>query len=130
DLVYWPSAHPQRARFAERRGEALRLTGAWPGSPTIENFLDQFSQALAVQPWLDQFLAVLQGVMPIPPPDPSWLVRDHQEQALPLCLGDHWKLLALSGGRPLDLAGEWNGDALLPLGVSVAGRYYRLGETV
>jgi hypothetical protein len=129
DLVFWPSAYPQRARFADRRGETVRITDAWPASPTIENVLDQFSRALAVQPWLEQFLCVLRNVTPLPRPQAAWLVRDQQGQVLPLRLGEHWKLLALSGGQPLDLAGEWNGEALLPLGTAVAGRYYRLSET-
>jgi hypothetical protein len=57
-----------------------------------------------------------------------WHVRDTAGGALPLSRGDHWTLLALSGGAPLDLAGEWNGEALLPLGAIVSDTYYPLGE--
>jgi hypothetical protein len=35
-------------------------------------------------------------------------------------------LLALSGGLPVDIAGEWNGSTLAPLGVMAAGEYYLL----
>jgi hypothetical protein len=37
--------------------------------------------------------------------------------------GDHWLLLALSGGHPVDVAGEWDGAAILPLGVVADGAY-------
>ncbi len=32
---------------------------------------------------------------------------------------EHWKLLALGGGHAFDLAGEWDGYALRPLGIYV-----------
>ena len=127
DLLFWPSAYPQRARFATR-GEIERMSGDWPGSPTVEVFLDQVGRALAAQPWLDQFLCVLKSVTPVPGPGATWLVRDKDGQALPLSPGDHWKLLTLSGGQPVDLAGEWTGDALGPLGISINGCYHLLSE--
>lgn len=38
-------------------------------------------------------------------------------QSLPLTLSDAegWALLALSGGQPLSVMGEWNGETLRPL---------------
>jgi hypothetical protein len=48
--------------------------------------------------------------------------------ALRLAGSDHWKLLAISGGAPVDLAGEWDGDMVLPLGVVADGAYSRLQE--
>jgi hypothetical protein len=34
----------------------------------------------------------------------------------------------MSGGRPVDLAAEWNGEGLIPLGVAAAGTYCILAE--
>ena len=34
-----------------------------------------------------------------------------------------WSLLALSGGYPLTVFGEWDGEAFLPLGAWVEGRF-------
>jgi hypothetical protein len=34
-----------------------------------------------------------------------------------------WRLLAISGGYPLDLFAEWNGSDLLPLGIISDGRF-------
>jgi hypothetical protein len=58
--------------------------------------------------------------------DRTWLIRDRTGAALPLRGGDPWLLLALSGGSPLDFAGEWNGETVLPLGAAIDGRYHML----
>lgn len=125
DVVYWPSACPQRARFAARRGEVGGIAGRLPGSTDIEGFLRQTAEALARQPWLDRFLAILGGVVPVPRAA-AWLIRDEKGYGLSLAGKEHWKLLAVSGGRPVDVAGEWDGEALTPLGVAAEGRYYLL----
>ncbi len=128
DLVFWPSAYPQRARFAARCGECQAIAGALPGVPAVADFLRQFAAALARQPWLDRFLCVLKNVTPIPRRAAPWLIRDAAGEALPLGAREHWKLLALSGGRPVDFAGEWNGEELLPLGVAAEGAYHLLRD--
>jgi hypothetical protein len=51
-----------------------------------------------------------------------WLLVDAAGAALPLASRDHRKLVALSGGHPIAVAGEWDGDALLPLAAIVDGR--------
>ncbi len=128
DLVFWPSAYPQRARFGVRRGELTAIVGELPGVPAVSEFLQQFAAALARQPWLERFLCVLKNVTPIPRRAAPWLIRDATGAALPLAGREHWKLLALSGGRPVDLAGEWNGEELLPLGVAAEGAYHLLRD--
>jgi len=35
-------------------------------------------------------------------------------------------LLAVSGGRPVDIAGEWNGRVLFPLSVAAEGSFHPL----
>lgn len=56
----------------------------------------------------------------------AWIVagqwiddEDRGGRALPLAGREHWKMLALSGGRPFDLTGEWDGHRLRPLGMYV-----------
>ncbi len=128
EVVFWPSAYPQRARLAGRRGGLTAIAGELPGAPAVAEFLRRFAAALARQPWLERFLCVLKNVTPIPRAAAPWLVRDAAGDALPLAAREHWKLLALSGGHPVDLAGEWNGEELLPLGVAVEGAYHLLTD--
>jgi hypothetical protein len=77
---------------------------------------------MASQPWLERLPVTLEAVVPLLDGG-RWLVRDRDGEVLPLAGGDHWTLLSLSGGYPVDLAAEWDGDALLPLGVVAEGTY-------
>ncbi|HET8626417.1 MAG TPA: SWIM zinc finger family protein [Thermomicrobiales bacterium] len=128
DLVYWPGAYPLRALVRERHGAPAPLAGPLPGPPTIDAFLDGVAAATARQPWLDRFPCVLNGVTPLRDDAAGWLMRDRDGAALPLTPGEHWRLLALGGGRPLDLAGEWDGTALTPLGAWADGAYHLFAE--
>jgi hypothetical protein len=127
ELHYWPSRYPLRARIAERRGEPAAIADSLPGVERIEAYLGTVAGALARQPWLDRFPCVLRNVTPgCATGGEGWHVRDGAGDALPLAGGEHWRLMALSGGNPVDLAGEWDGEALLPLGVLAEGAYAAL----
>lgn len=116
NLVFWPGAAPLRARFVDPAGEVAPLE-SFPGNPTIAAFRDEVAGLLARNPWHERFLCALRDVTPIRDTEAGrWWLRDRDAAALPLAPGDHWKLLAISGGHPLDLAGEWDGESLLPLG--------------
>jgi hypothetical protein len=128
ELVYWPGAYPQRALINERIGSPAPLTGRLPGGTTLDGALAGFAHALARQPWLDRFPFVLADVILIPD-ERQWQLEDQAGARLPLARGDHWLLLALSGGAPVDLAAEWDSTSLLPLGVVVDGAYHPLGAT-
>ncbi len=131
NLLFWPSAYPQRARVAARRGEIAPLKDPLPGDEQTDAFLARAADALAHQPWMERFLCVLRNVVPIcSAVNESWYIRDARGDALPLAKGEHWQLLALSGGHPIDLASEWDGESLLPLGIMTGGAYYMLGRTL
>jgi hypothetical protein len=93
-----------------------------PGHGTLGAFLDHSSGAMARQPWLERLPAAVEGVVPVLDGG-RWLVCDRDGEALPLANGEHWTLLSLSGGHPVDLAAEWDGEMLLPLGVVTGGTY-------
>ena len=113
DLVFYPGAVPLRAVVLARHdggdGGGGRRTGG-----TIAGLLAGYAAALAADPWLDSWLAVVE-VTPSRAPAPA--VRDAAGDALPLHpgAGDCWPLFALSGGRPVTLAGEWTPRGLWPL---------------
>jgi uncharacterized Zn finger protein len=129
DLAYWPGAYPQRAQVRARVGELAPFQGEWPGVDSIDEFLDGVASALGSQPWLERFLAQLRGVTPVcDSGGASWSVRDSAGRALHLAGSDHWQLLALSGGHPVDLVGEWRDGSLLPLGALVDWQYIPFGR--
>lgn len=128
ELTFWPGAFPQRAFFRSRLGEITPIKDALPGMETIDLFLSSVAQALSCQPWQERFLCVLGAVTPVCGDDGKlWHVRDKAGDALPCQGTDGWLLLALSGGYPVDLAAEWDGAMLRPLGMLTNDGYCLLG---
>jgi hypothetical protein len=123
ELAFYPGAYPLRAVVSSRAGTTTRAAEL-PGHGRLESCVGHPSPVYAGQPWLQRLPATLEAVVPLLA-DGRWLVRDREGEALPLAGGDHWTLLSFSGGHPVDLAAEWDGEALLPLGV-VAGGTYRM----
>lgn len=129
EVTFWPGAWPQRAFLRQRLSEITPLTDALPGPHQITLFLQTVAQALGCQPWLERFLCVLRDVTLLCSEDgQQWSVRDSEGNALPCVGADGWLLLALSGGHPVDLAAEWDGTLLRPLGMLVDGAYTLVGK--
>ena len=125
ELAFYPGASPVRAVARSREGGVTRVQNL-QGYETMEAFLDHTSLATAGQPWLERLPAVLRDVVPLLEDERDkgrWLVRDRDGGALPLAGGEHWTLLSFSGGGPVDLAAEWDGETLLPLGIVTGGTY-------
>lgn len=123
ELLFYPGNYPLRAAVGQRHSHPEGSHQA-QGHATAESLLDAYAGALARNPWLEVFPALLREVVPLRR-DGGWLVRDVEGRLLPLSprLREGWKLLALSGGQPATLFGEWDGRHLLPLGVWADGRY-------
>jgi hypothetical protein len=124
--VYWPSAAPQRAKVLERKGDLRPWTGPLP-SLTLDALQRRFAEELARQPFQERTAAMLGGVVPVLENEERMWLRDATGAALRLGPCDRWKLLALSGGHPVDVFGEWDGERLRPLSVLVDGTLYALG---
>ncbi|HEU5098430.1 MAG TPA: hypothetical protein VFU22_05395, partial [Roseiflexaceae bacterium] len=123
-LAYFRSAYPLRALIQQRHGQPEPI-GGWPGYTGLLAATQSYAAALAAVPWLERFPLVLQAVTPVKTGE-RWAIRDGEGHTLPLSPGfaHGWRLLALSGGQPLALFGEWNGTTLLPLGAR-AGEEFR-----
>lgn len=127
-LTFYPGVAPVRARLDQRLGEPVGVTDISVGRDTIEEFLEDVAATLARQPWADRFLCVLGQATPVCVDNGRrWYLRDTEDDALPLSAGDHWRLLALSGGHPVAVAGEWDGMTLRPLATWCDGRFHSLG---
>lgn len=112
ELAFYPGAQPLRALVAERHGAPMRGT---PAGTSVQGFLDEHAAALALDPWLDRWPATLEDVRLARTEGGDLHVVDGAGDALPLRTGDPWRLLALSGGGPVTLAGEWRPRGLRPL---------------
>lgn len=123
ELVFYPSAYPQRALAGEDLQTLPQKAENLPGFLHFDAFAAAYAAALGAQPWLAVFPAFFPAVRPALQ-QKRFLVVDEAGRALPLAGPDaeDWKLLALSGGRPLGIFGEWDGAALRVLSAMAQGR--------
>ena len=117
-LAFYPSAAPLRAlvvnsQSAEAASAAPVSAACADASPEQE--WRAIAQRVASNPWIA--LHPLRCHQATPCREADGFRLHWGGQSLPLTLGesDSWALLALSGGQPLSLMGEWNGEALRPL---------------
>jgi hypothetical protein len=123
EWVFYPSGYPLRGLLIEKY-ETSQVSGSVTGYPTCEAALAAYGSALALHPWLIQFPMVLDGVIPVRQGGQNYLVDSGQntfQNALPVSpqFPGMWYLLAVSGGYPITVFGEWNGRYFLPLSVWV-----------
>lgn len=123
ELVFFPGAFPLRALIKEPRGTPAPHVEL-PGYADLNEAENAYASALAANPWLDLLPLVLNAVTPALI-EKRWGVYDPAGRFMPLTRASDlgWKLVALSGGQPLALCGEWDGKALWPMSACVAGRW-------
>jgi hypothetical protein len=125
ELVFYPGAYPLRALIKERNDSPFQLdrTG---GYANITDAFSAYAAALARNPWIEVFPFALKSVIPIRR-DGHWFVRDSDANLLQLHprSSHHLSLLALSGGREIELFGEYDGEQLWPLSAVAEGRFVR-----
>jgi hypothetical protein len=111
DLAFYPGAVPLRALVVTTRDT---VQAGDPAGTTAAGLLAGYAAALGADPWLDTWPALLDAT---PARSPLPCLFDAAGDALPLHpgAGDCWPLFALSGGRPLTVAGEWTPRGLWPL---------------
>ena len=118
DLHYYPGEPPQRALAGERHAAPASGKSPEPDGG-IDGLLAGWTAGLERDPWLTTWPALLTGT-PVPgaPAGNRWHIVDEAGAALPLAEREsQWTLLAVSGGNPVTVAGEWNGREVLPLTV-------------
>jgi len=122
-LVYYPANYPQRALLVEPQLEN-EIIRKMKGHAHTEPFLNEYAAALAANPWLTNFPCCLENMRPVFQKDQLFLV-DQQQYQLPLYAKSTqvWQIMALSGGSPLTIFGEWTGTLFLPLSVVIHERF-------
>jgi hypothetical protein len=120
-LVFFPGNFPLRA-LLKTVNSVLPLQGVG-GQASLADGTARYAQALARNPWLERFPIALDAVTPVCV-DNQWWLRDAAGEGMPVApaFTGTWSLLALSGGRPLPVFGEWDGETFWPLSAWAAGR--------
>jgi hypothetical protein len=124
ELVFYPGAYPLRAVISSRQ-PAVSLPQEIPGCASLVDATAEYAAALAANPWIERFPMVLTGVIPHLEEN-QWQLYDASQRCLPLARNfmHGWTLLAISGGRPIGVFGEWNGECLLPLSAFAEGEFH------
>lgn len=104
DLHFYPAAVPLRALVGERYA-VPRQAGPVPGTD-LEGALEEWSRVLAADPWARSWPVLLGGVVPVPGPAGWSLVEGGRSLPVVDPGEGAWVLLAVSGGRPVDLLVE------------------------
>lgn len=134
-VAAYPGSLPHRVLIAERHDHGRPL-GPLPGARSWDEAFSAVAEVLAVDPWADLLPLAVRSVTVLPVGGAeggaagTWLLRDYAGRAMPIRargLG-LWRLLALSGGAPVDVTGEWDGFAFTPQAAARAGRDGQLLE--
>ncbi|MGM9484079.1 SWIM zinc finger family protein [Roseateles sp. NT4] len=111
-LAFFPGAAPLRALPAEPTSD----TGParWPEAAAASEW-QAIAKRFAANPWVNLHPLVLADALPLRQGDGMAVVG--AGRLLPMTLPDTeaWTLLAIAGGRPLRLMGEWDGRSFAPL---------------
>lgn len=116
EVVFYPGAYVLRALVKEKFSE-IEQVAVLPGYETISAAVAAYATALARHPWMELFPMLLKAVTPVCRND-VWVLRDGDGRILPIHPGvSPWAIMAMSGGHPLALFGEWDGEVLRLLSV-------------
>jgi hypothetical protein len=128
-VALYPGNLPSRVLIAHQQAEGDPL-GPMPGAATWTEALSGVPRVLAADPWADIIPLAVRGLTVLPPAGAGspWLLRDATGRAVPVAAGPdvRWRLLALSGGRPVDVAGEWDGFGFSPQAAAPTGQIAQL----
>ena len=125
ELVYFPSAHPLRAIFKDKKVINDKVIPC--GYQGVDDLLGKYAFALGVNPWLEDFPAILDNTTPARVKE-NWILKDTQGLYLPLPAShpSAWELFSLGGGHPLTVFGTWDGFNFTPLTAWESGRLVNL----
>jgi hypothetical protein len=88
----------------------------------VADVLHGYAERLGRNPWLERLPVAIRQVVPHRGREDGWWLSDADGQRVPLSGPHGWQLLALSGGAPIDVFGEWDGFGLWPLATSGQAR--------
>lgn len=127
ELIFYPSAWPHRALASDSVKTLSQTLEDLPGYEKIEDMARSCAAALGLQPWLQAFPATLRHVVPFFQKKQFGIADQAGKQAL-LSNPESgcWSLLALSGGRPITVFGEWNGKSFTAISALANYRFIPL----
>lgn len=129
DIAFYPSSVPLRALMTSTPSPApLNSDLGSSADANIEAGLTRYAQVLAANPWTMRWPLALSRVRTVQDAG-RWFLADESGSVLALKPSfvsslQHWRLVSASGGRPMSMLVEWDGDSALPLGAFDASGYH------
>lgn len=124
ELCFYPGAWPLRAQLKQQGKTGALDDVGLPAS--LDALLDRHADALAANPFLERHPALLDGLRADSAQPGVLHDRDGRVIALHPSFRHRLQLLAVTGGHPCSIVGEWDGRALLPLSLWHGGRLYNV----
>ena len=113
-LAFFPSAQPLRALAVEREAAVAVADCALPAADG-ESPWQRVAERIAACPWHTLHPLLLHDVVVEVATGQPWLRQGASAWPLQASEGELWRLLACTGGAPVTLAAEWDGDGIRPL---------------
>ncbi|HFB99958.1 MAG TPA: hypothetical protein ENJ53_04055 [Phaeodactylibacter sp.] len=125
-LHFYPSASPLRA-VVNLPFEISNTPQLLTGFADFKKFAIAYSKVLFANPWLLDYPVCFENVIPVRKKNLFFILDKNKKQLEVLDRNEiGWKLLALSGGYPIKIFGEWTGDIFIPMSAEAEGRLVEL----
>lgn len=119
-LAYYPASFAQRAVLKYSSLIDFEVNELPIMAENIDAFLAYYANCLNANPWLTHIPVVLADVLPFRDEYDNYFLQDMNKKILPLAnlrARVIWRLLAMSGGHPITVIGEWNGRSFEALSI-------------
>ena len=128
--VYYYDKLPQQRALVEhpKQINASALIN-WKGYANFDQALEAFHHHIIKNPWVNIFPMILDNIAPFLNNQHEIQGKDsenHLIQLHNLSEDSKWQLLAISGGGPICLMGEWDGYKFQPLAILQASNFIML----
>lgn len=125
ELVFFPSAQPLRALI--KSYQVIQTHRPIHGFQTWSEQIEQQAEIVCSQPFQTERPALMHALQPVQVQG-KWFLRDKENTLLPLSANyaGIWKLLAISGGAPIDLAVLNRNHEAEPIGAFVNQEFITL----
>lgn len=113
DLIFYPGNSSLRAMLVDK---PTQTESAIPAEPAVSENLDALARQFAANPWQTPQPFMLTNVLPHYENN-KWTFIAHDGETFSGNLNEEsaWQLLAESGGKPLNIFGEWEANQIKPL---------------
>ncbi|WP_276368657.1 SWIM zinc finger family protein [Chryseolinea sp. H1M3-3] len=122
ELVYFKGANPLRALVKEQF--SVTSETSIEGLKNWKEISEYASRVHAVNPWMNHLPAIVENVVPVITNN-QWLLKDEHGNGVIIDHGfqNSWKLMSLSGGKPLRIFAVGRENNFEPLGAWIDNQY-------